>query len=387
MTVTLLDFKQWTRGSFRDRLHAVWLRLRGGELTAVRAAASVAVGLAIGVTPLWGLHFFLVLAVCLPLRLDFPLSYLAANISIPVIAPFLTMAELEIGSFVLTGSGLPMSLAMVKARGAGLFMKEMAVGTLVFSPAISTLGGALTFAIVRLVRGRRGAARSELDLALDRVAERYASRAKKPAYYYVRSKLAADPIARRVAELGATLPLGEVIDAGCGRGQLGVLLLEQSLATRVTGFDWDDEKVAAATSAAAGLPASFRTGDLREPLGLEADTALLVDVLHYLTDGEQDAVLRNVARAARRTVVVRELDPDRGWRSRVTRLQEAVTTGFGYNRGARVNVRPIAALTAVLEAEGFAVEVTPCWGGTPFANVLLVARRSVPASSAAADAV
>ena len=361
---------------FRTKVRLAWKRLRGGELTPARAAASVAVGLAIGVTPLWGFHLPLVLAVCLPLRLDAPVAYLAANISIPIIAPFLTMAEVEIGAFLLTGQALPMDLALVRARGAGLLVKEVAVGTLVFSPAMALVGGTLAFFIVRLARGATPRPEaSELDLALDRVAARYAAKGSRAAYHYVRSKLAGDPIARCVAELGATEALGDVIDAGCGRGQLGVLLLERKVATRVTGFDWDEKKLAIATRAAEGLPATFRKADLREPTLEPCDTALLIDVLHYLTVEEQDAVLRNVARAARRLVVVRELDPDRGWRSTVTRVQEALTTGVGYNRGARVNVRPIAELTRVLSGEGFAVEVSPCWGATPFSNVLIVGRR------------
>jgi uncharacterized protein (DUF2062 family) len=361
---------------FRAKVRLAWKRLRGGELTPARAAASVAVGLAIGVTPLWGFHLPLVLAVCLPLRLDAPVAYLAANISIPIIAPFLTMAEVEIGAFLLTGQALPMDLALVRARGAGLLVKEVALGTLVFSPSMALVGGTLAFFVVRLARGAAApVAQSELDLALDRVAARYATKGSRAAYHYVRSKLAGDPIARRVAGLGATDALGDVIDAGCGRGQLGVLLLELGVAAHVTGFDWDEKKLAIATRAAEGLSAIFRNGDLREPIAEPADTALLIDVLHYLTSAEQDAVLRNVARAGRRLVLVRELDPDRGWRSTVTRLQEAVTTGLGYNRGARVNVRPIRELTQVLEAEGFAVEVSPCWGATPFSNVLIVGRR------------
>ena len=103
---------------------------------------------------------------------------------------------------------------------------------------------------------------------------------------------------------------------------------------------------------------------------------LVVDVLHYLSDEEQEAALLALARAARRLVIVREIDPDRGWRSGLTRLQEAITTALRYNRGARVNARPIVALTRVLEAGGFTVEVSPCWGTTPFSNMLLVARRN-----------
>ena len=48
--------------------------------------------------PLYGLHFPLCLAVCLPLQLDVVVAYLAANISNPLVAPFLVTAEVEIGS-------------------------------------------------------------------------------------------------------------------------------------------------------------------------------------------------------------------------------------------------------------------------------------------------
>jgi len=363
------------RSELREKARLVWGRLRGGELSPLRAAASVAVGLAIGVTPLWGVHLPLVLAVCLPLRLDAPVAYLAANISIPLIAPFLTMAELEIGAFLLTGHAMSTDVATIRAGGAGAFARELVVGTLVFSPSVAAVGGALAFVGVRLVRGAANRVRSDLDLALDRVAARYASGGRRAAYHYVRTKLAGDPVGRRVAELGAREPLGDVLDAGCGRGQLGVLLLEHHVATRVVGFDWDAKKVETATRASAGLPATFRQGDLRAPVPEPVDTALVVDVLHYFADDDQDAILRNVARATRRLVVVREIDPGRGLRSLVTEMQERLTTGAGYNRGARVNVRPVAAMTRVLEGEGFDVEVSPCWEGTPFSNVLLVARR------------
>jgi hypothetical protein len=101
----------------------------------------------------------------------------------------------------------------------------------------------------------------------------------------------------------------------------------------------------------------------------------MIDVLHYLTDEEQDSLLGRAARAARRTLLVRELDPDRGWRSATTRVQEAITTTLGWNVGARVRVRAIAHIERALSLEGFDVTVEPCWGSTPFGNVLVVGRR------------
>jgi uncharacterized protein (DUF2062 family) len=367
------------RARFQATLRATWTRLRGGELTAGRAAASVGVGLLIGVTPLWGLHFWLVVAVCVPLKLDAAVAYLAANISLPFIAPFLTLAEVEIGSVALTGHGVALSLESVRAHrldDVAHAAKVLVVGTLLFAPALAAVGTALTFALVTRAR-RQKRARTPLDEAIDRVAARYAS-GRRAAFHYVRAKLASDPVARAIVGVAAASAggtLGAVVDAGCGRGQLGVLLLETAAAASVAGFDWDAQKIDDARAATSGLAARFEVGDLRLHPVEPCDAVLLVDVLHYMSDEAQDDLLARAAASARRHVLVRELDPDRGWRSAVTRAQEAITTTLAFNRGERLRMRPVARMVAVLEAAGFDVSVAPCWGSTPFANVLVVARR------------
>lgn len=213
----------------------------------------------------------------------------------------------------------------------------------------------------------------ERELSL-RIAERYAN-GSRAVRGYVAGKLRSDPVASSVLAIGRASSLGAVCDVGCGRGQMGVLLLEAGVATSVRGWDWDAEKVAAAARAAEGLDARFEQGDVREHPIPPCDTVLLVDVLHYLTPEEQDALLARAATAARRHVLVRELDPDRGWRSAVTRLQESITTGLRYNEGARLVFRAIGEITAPLERAGFRTSVAPAWGSTPFANVLVHAQR------------
>ena len=141
-----------TRDFLKTKLSVAWRRLRGGELTPLRAALSVAVGLAIGVTPAYGAHLFLVLAVCVPLGLDAPVSYLAANISIPPLAPFLWFAEIEIGSIVSTGHRLSLETAALRAVGPWAFAKELLLGTLLFAPTVAIFGGAVTYAAVAAVR-------------------------------------------------------------------------------------------------------------------------------------------------------------------------------------------------------------------------------------------
>lgn len=205
------------------------------------------------------------------------------------------------------------------------------------------------------------------------VAERYAG--SRAARGYVAAKLRADPIASRLVALGRERPLGRVVDLACGRGQLGVALLLAGVADDVHGVDWDAAKIDVARAASRGLPARWDVGDIRGVAVEPCDTVLLVDALHYLDEAEQDALLSRAA-AAERAVVVRELDPDRGWRSAITRAQEAVTTALGYNAGRRLAYRPVADLARPLEARGFSVSVEPAWGRTPFSNVLVFAERA-----------
>jgi len=358
----------------RDATSVAWTRLRGGETTPMRAALSVAVGLAVGTTPLYGLHLTIVLAVCVPLRLDAALAYLAANISLPPVIPFLLLAEIEVGSLVRTGHTLALTALEASVRASGELARELAVGTAIVAPSLGALGGVATWCIATLAR-RATPKDDPLRESVARVAARYA-RGRRAAYGYVRGKLAHDPVVARVASMGE---LGEVVDVGCGRGQLAVLLRETGCASDVRGLDWDARKIDDARSAAEGLTnARFDVGDARSAAIGACDTVLLIDVLHYWTPEEQDAVVTRAADAARTRVIVRELDPDRGWRSALTKAQEWVTTGLGYNRGvrARPHTRSIETIVTTLRARGFAVGVEPCWGATPFANVLIVAERS-----------
>jgi O-methyltransferase involved in polyketide biosynthesis len=118
---------------------------------------------------------------------------------------------------------------------------------------------------------------------------------------------------------------------------------------------------------------------VRDAKGDPADTVLLVDVLHYFDRATQDAILVNAASRVKPggRLLVREADTGRGWRSTMTRIEEGFFTAIKFNRGERVLFRDVAReLVPLLEARGFRCSIEPCWGGTPFSNVLLVATRS-----------
>jgi SAM-dependent methyltransferase len=214
--------------------------------------------------------------------------------------------------------------------------------------------------------------------AVERVAARYASpvspRATERAlFHWVRTKLLGDPVAKLVADLAS----GSLLDVGTGRGQLPLLLLNLGRVSRVRGVDWDARKIEAAARAAEGLDAAFVRGDARTAPLEPSDTVLMIDLLHYFTVEEQDAILDRAAAAVRPggRILVREADADAGWRSVATLWEERLFTLLRVNLGERLRFRPARDLAARLEAAGLACEIRPAWAGTPFSNVLVVGRR------------
>ena len=195
------------------------------------------------------------------------------------------------------------------------------------------------------------------------------------AYGYVKSKLTHDPVHRSVLALAAEENFGDVLDVGSGRGQLGIALLEAGLASSVIGLDRRTRHLLQARQAAVGLPYCAVARDLTSPFAApQVRTVLLIDVLYQLSDAAQRAVLLTACRAAAHRIVIRTLDPDRGLRSRLTLGVERLMRPFSPHSDALVNPWKLARLQALLQECGFTASVMPCWGNTPFANVLIIGR-------------
>lgn len=348
--------------------------MRGERKSRARIASAVAVGLFIGCLPVYGLHFVLCLLVCLPFGLDLLLCYLAANISNPLIAPFLVTLEVEVGSLVTTGQHAAFTLARAKETGFLGFVWQAGVGSVFVGGALAALGGGLSYLVARPGVVSEGVDDEEalVEGAVLRTIERYAQ-APIGDRYQVAGKLRWDPLTKMLAALPH--PLGRVLDAGAGRGQFGLLLVELGACSTLLGFDGDRRKIDAARSADGS--ARFEVRDLLDLPADPVDTVLLFDVLHYLPFAEQDQLLRECsARVARGQILIRELDAAPGARSAFTRASEALARLFGLHRGrAGRHYRPAAELVTVLGELGFACEVRGASEGTPFGNVLIIATR------------
>lgn len=355
-------------------LRRVWQRLRGTPGHPARAAIAVAIGLFIGVQPIYGLHLVLIMAICVPLRLDALLAYLVANISNPLVAPFLIFSEVETGAYLKTGQWARFDIAQARATGAAGFAQQLFVGSFVVGAALAALGFALGYVVAARRKSASVVAEASPELLFDAACDRTRARyrgAPTNDRCYVAGKLAFDPVFKLVLELPGSF--GRVLDLGCGRGQLSLLLLELGRATHVVGIDSDARKVDIAS--AAGPEAEFRAGDLAGGELAQADTILLIDVLHYMPLAEQDALLSAAANALAPggRLLVRELNAVAGARSGFTRFMEFWARKTGLNKGRATHYRPARELCDVLEHVGLASSVQGASERTPFGNVLIVA--------------
>jgi uncharacterized protein (DUF2062 family) len=351
----------------------LWRRLRGGG-SALELGVSVAIGLFVGSLPLYGLHFLLCLLACWPFGLDVVAAYLAAQISNPWFAPFLVALEVRIGALVL-GRPAP-RLEELGIGQLGELFETALVGGLILGVALALVGGTVTWLVA--ARTRRTVSRP-----FEQTIGRYSGQSRADRWY-VDIKLRTDPVVQQLSELGS---FGQTIDAGSGRGQIGLWLFDQGKLTRLAGFDPDPRKVKVARSAA-GADAIYAVEDLQrfQPELGQADTVLLIDVLHYLEPGEQRAALGRVKSWLRPhgRLIVREVDARPGLKSAFTRGLERLATAVGYNRAARpLGFRPLRELVSELESLGFRCELAGDSVGTPFDNSLIVAtlERDSPTTS------
>jgi hypothetical protein len=117
-------------------------------------------------------------------------------------------------------------------------------------------------------------------------------------------------------------------------------------------------------------------GDLRSTAFGEADVVVMLDVLHYIEPDAQSEALRRAreALAGGGTLLIRMADAARGLRFRITTALDLAATRMRGHRVKRLHHVPLDKRRRELESHGFRVEVAPMSEGTPFANVLLVAR-------------
>lgn len=197
------------------------------------------------------------------------------------------------------------------------------------------------------------------------------------AWHFARGKLGADPVFPYLLQARLIPENARLLDLGCGQGLLAALLAAAGT-PRLAGYRGIELMVrdVARAHRALGAQCGVRQGDIRSAEFGAADAVVILDVLHYMSLAEQDAVLGRVRAAlpAGGVLLLRVGDAAAGLPFRLSNWVDW-TVAFVRGHGAtRFHCRSVAQWRSALEALGFAVQAEPMSRGTPFANVLLSAR-------------
>jgi SAM-dependent methyltransferase len=214
------------------------------------------------------------------------------------------------------------------------------------------------------------------------------------AWHFARGKLRRDPVFLALLRRGLLPDRGSLLDIGCGQGLLLSLLnaaKEQyhaglwppdwpapPLHLALRGIDLRLQRVQLARHALGGS-AQVDACDVRDLDIPACSVIVLVDVLMYLGETEQERVMRKVAAALEPggVLLLREADAGAGFAFQATKWGERLAGALRGELRQQLRYRSAAHWMAQLAARGLAVEALPMSEGTPFANVLFVARKVV----------
>jgi uncharacterized protein (DUF2062 family)/SAM-dependent methyltransferase len=359
-----------------------FMGLRTEGAGAARETAAVAIGVFIGCLPFYGFHLLLCWITGVALGLNRLKMYLAANISNPLVAPWLLFTEIQIGAWLRRGAFHPLARDYIVSTGLTVFGIDAVVGSLLVGVALAAVAAAGTYSLVRGAGGDRRFA--EL---VRRAADRFLD-SSITAWEFARGKLRMDPVYRAALSSELLPSGGTLVDVGCGQGLTLALLTEARLAAergewpagwplpprfdRLVGIE-TRHRVAAIARIALDRDAEVIEGDARTVALEPARAMLLFDVLHLLPRDDQEALVAAMAAHLEPggVLLVREADPGGGWRFAAVRAGnrfKAFVTGTW--REQSFEPRTESEWRECFTRHGFHVEMRPMGEGTPFANVL-----------------
>jgi uncharacterized protein (DUF2062 family) len=115
---------------------------------------SVAVGLFMGIVPIWGFQLVTAILLAFLLRLNKPLVVLAANISIPPMIPLIIYGSYRMGAIWVTPGSRAMELHMnMNLHDISLNLRQYLFGSVTLAVVAAIAGALLTYILIKIFGG------------------------------------------------------------------------------------------------------------------------------------------------------------------------------------------------------------------------------------------
>jgi 2-polyprenyl-3-methyl-5-hydroxy-6-metoxy-1,4-benzoquinol methylase len=216
---------------------------------------------------------------------------------------------------------------------------------------------------------------AEHENACARVATQFSQRWLRN---YVRGKLRRDRIYQAAYELLRS-SAAPILDVGCGVGLLAFYLRERACGQRVLGLDVDARKIRFGAKIAADhyRDVDLRLHDVGKTIPDFSGNVALFDVLHYLPEPEQHALLSRLADcvAPGGLLIIRDCPRERRPRYWMTWLAEKFAQAISWNVNGALHFPSRRSIDDVFGAVEFDRESRPLWGASPFNNHIFIFRR------------
>ncbi len=125
-------------------------------------AMSVAVGIFMGIVPLWGFQLAIAIFLAVIFKLNKPLVIVAANISIPPMIPFIIFLSYKVGTFWMGAGAMQIgfsnttTLSSIKQN-----LLQYIFGSITLALVAAFLFGILTFIFLKLIEKKQAVAKAE----------------------------------------------------------------------------------------------------------------------------------------------------------------------------------------------------------------------------------
>jgi uncharacterized protein (DUF2062 family) len=140
-----------------NALRRMWGRVLREHSSPARLAAAAALGIFIGCSPFYGLHFWIGVSLAVALRLNKLAVFFGTQTVIPPAVPLVIFCDVQAGSLLRTGAFRALSVGELTAADAPGAVGALLVDWLVGWPLVGGAAAAVIFTVVLLLlRLRRG---------------------------------------------------------------------------------------------------------------------------------------------------------------------------------------------------------------------------------------